>query len=346
MFFLAGLLVAGLAGLLIVPAFARRALRLWQSRARMLAPLSMKEVVAERDLLRAEHALEQHRLERRIADLRDASARHRADLGRQAVSFVALEGKTGALVDEVARLNGELAARARDIFALEADLGASRMVLHDFTARLDRAVAQIVALTEQNLSLETAADDQRTTIAGLETRAAGLEMKLGDAAQAAKSKASATQGEATRLSSDLALRTSEIVRLNAALNDALSKGAITVADLEKKSGELERTRQRLSGMEASAAAREQQVGGSDSEVRRASEVSTQGDLALRAAISQLADDVARLSGAAADESVLAAKPARNRRRGDSRAPSSQGPEISQEVAPAKLRQLQPTAPER
>ena len=52
----------------------------------MLAPLSMKEVVAERDLLRAEHALEQHRLERRIAILQDASARHRADLGRQAAS--------------------------------------------------------------------------------------------------------------------------------------------------------------------------------------------------------------------------------------------------------------------
>ena len=36
MFFLAGLLVAGLAGLLILPAFARRALRLSQARARML----------------------------------------------------------------------------------------------------------------------------------------------------------------------------------------------------------------------------------------------------------------------------------------------------------------------
>jgi hypothetical protein len=64
MFFLAGLLVAGLAGLLALPAFARRALRLSEARARMLAPMSMKEVVAERDLLRAEHAVEQHRLER------------------------------------------------------------------------------------------------------------------------------------------------------------------------------------------------------------------------------------------------------------------------------------------
>src|ERR1700734_1556803 len=119
MFFLAGLLVAGLAGLLILPAFARRALRLSEARARMLAPLSMKEVVAERDLLRAEHALEQHRLERRLAAGRVAPARRRADLGRQAANLVALESQTDKLIGEIADLRNSLAARERDILGLE-----------------------------------------------------------------------------------------------------------------------------------------------------------------------------------------------------------------------------------
>jgi hypothetical protein len=86
MFFFAGLLVSGLAGLLILPAFARRALRLSAARARLLAPLSVKDIVAERDLLRAEHALERHRLERRLATLQEQSALHRADLGRRAAA--------------------------------------------------------------------------------------------------------------------------------------------------------------------------------------------------------------------------------------------------------------------
>src|SRR5580698_1455152 len=116
MFFLAGLLVAGLAGLLILPAFARRALRLSEARARMLAPLSMKDVIAERDLLRAEHALEQHRLERRIASLQDANAGLRANLGRRDANIVAFEGRTADLLNEIAE-------REVDIRGLEAELG-------------------------------------------------------------------------------------------------------------------------------------------------------------------------------------------------------------------------------
>src|ERR1700688_386273 len=126
MFFLAGLLVAGLAGLLILPAFARRALRLSAARARLLAPLSTKEVVAERDLLRAEHAVEQYRLERHIATMQNAIARHRADLGRQAADLVALEGQTAKSTAENADLRAELAAKTRDVLGLEGEIGASR----------------------------------------------------------------------------------------------------------------------------------------------------------------------------------------------------------------------------
>jgi chromosome segregation ATPase len=359
MFFLAGLLVAGLAGLLILPAFARRALRLSEARARMLAPLSMKEVIAERDLLRAEHALEQHRLERRVASLQDANAGHRANLGRHAASLVAFEGRTGELMKEIA-------ARERDILGLEGELGASRIVVDDFSARLGRASAEIAALWERRLALETAADDHRTTIAGLETRASGLEMKLGDAAQTARSKAGAAQAETSKLSAELALRTGEIARLKAELGAALTKSATVVADLEKKNGELDQTRQRLVEIEASAATRQQALEaattensrqrangaardpaqvGSDQDVRRESDANVQGDQALREAISQLAADVARLNEASGDASPSVLRPGKIRRR-ESRAPSSQGPDTADSVASAELRQLQSTAPER
>jgi chromosome segregation ATPase len=359
MFFLAGLLVAGLAGLLILPAFARRALRLSEARARMLAPMSMKEVIAERDLLRAEHALEHHRLERRVASLQDANAGHRANLGRHAAVLVAFEGRANELTNEIA-------ARERDIRGLEGELGASRIVVDDFSARLDRASSEIAALWDRRLALETAADDHRTTIAGLETRASGLEMKLGDAAQTAKSKASAAQAETSRLSAELALRTGEIARLNAELSAALTKSATVIADLEKKSGELDQTRQRLVEIEALAAMRQQALEaataessrqsaddgtrdtapiGSNTSVPRESDADARGDQALREAISQLAADVARLSEASGDASPSALRPGKIRRR-ESRAPSSQGPDTADGVASARLRQLQSTAPER
>lgn len=318
----------------------------------MLAPLSMKEVVAERDLLRAEHALEQHRLERRIAALQDASARHRADLGRQAANIVAFEGKTGGLVEEIAALHHELAGKTRDILGLEGELGASKSIINDFSARLDQAAMEIAALQDQRMALETASDDQRTAIAGLETRASGLEMKFGDALQTAKSKATSAQGEASRLTLELAFRTSEIAQLKSTLGEALAKGATVVAALEKKSSELDLSRTRLSEIEALAAERgraletaalekgRQHANGGE----REPESRTQGDLALREAITRLAADVVRLSDAPAD-APPASKPGKPRRR-ESRAPSSQAPVTGQSVAAAKLRQLQPTGPDR
>ena len=325
----------------------------------MLAPLSMKEVVAERDLLRAEHAIEQHRLEQRLATAQDADARRRADLGRQAASLVALESQTGKLTGEIADLRNGLAARERDILGLEGDLGAGRIVLNDFNARLDQASQEISSLRDRRLALETAADEQRTVIAGLETRASGLEMKLGDALQTAKSKAMAAQAETAKLSLELASRGSEAARLKAELGEALAKGALIVADLEKKNSELASTRQRLSQIEASAATIEserQHVNGAarhqapananaDKDIRRDSDAAAQGDLALREAIARLAADVVRLSSAPANAAPVPAKPDKIRRR-EPRAPSSQGPGTGEGAAPSKLRQLQSTLPQR
>jgi len=63
MFFALGVLVAGLLGLMILPALWRRAVRLSTRRIEMQTPLSMDEVLADRDLLRAEFAVAERRLE-------------------------------------------------------------------------------------------------------------------------------------------------------------------------------------------------------------------------------------------------------------------------------------------
>jgi len=336
MFFLAGLLVAGLAGVVALPAFARRASRLAQARARMLAPLSVKEAAAERDMLRAEHAVTHNRLERRIASLQDAVGRHRADLGRQAAMLVALESGTSDRRAEIAQLLADLAAKERETFGLEAELGASRIALNDFGARLDRATSELAGLRDERLAIETLTDEQRSVIAGLETRASGLEMKLDDAAQAAKAKTAMAEAERSRLTSELNARVGEAASLSA---------------------ELRQVRQRLLELEAapamSAPAPEgAPINGAPSglapaagHIRLDQEPAPSGDLALREAISRLAADVARLSGAAGDGAALPAKPGKSRRR-ETRSPLPQPAESSKGAASAQVRQLRSMAPER
>src|ERR1700741_407746 len=113
MYFVAGLLVAGLVMMLILPAFWRRALRLSARRARLLTPLSVNEAIAERDQLRAEHAVARRLLERRIDDLQTELALKRADLGRE-IKRAALDHEKFNLRRDVGVLREELAARVRD----------------------------------------------------------------------------------------------------------------------------------------------------------------------------------------------------------------------------------------
>ena len=328
MFFLAGLLVAGLAGLLILPAFAARAYRLAAARARLTAPMSMKDVVAERDLLRAEHAIEQYRLERRLTAAEDTSARDRAELGRNVIKLVAVEGEAAKLAGEISELRQELAARERDLLALEGELGAGRVALYDFSGQIERASSEIAAMREKHVALETAADEHRTVIAGLETRAAGLEMKADDAQQAARSVIAASDAEKARLSQEIAAHAASVKRLNAELGEAQAKHAGVAKELAEQSSELEKTKRRLAEFEGAAAAR----GGPE------------GDAALRKAIAQLATDVVRVSGVGEGQAL---KPAAIKTvRGESDAPPTQGPAEGEARPPAKFRRLHSIVPRR
>jgi len=256
MFFLVGFLLAGAAALVTMPAFARRAARLSEARARLLAPLSRDQAIAERDQLRAEHAVEICGVERRLAAADDAVARYRADLGRQASSLVALESLNAEQKAEIARQRNELEAAQRAIAGLQGELGASAIALNDFTARLEQALAEIAALRERRMTLETQADQTRTVIAGLETRASGLEIKLVDIDLAMLTAAKAAEAERDRLTDALLARTAEVRQLSGALAEAMTQGAIVVADLELRGSELRESRQRLAHSEAQLQASE------------------------------------------------------------------------------------------
>ncbi|HEY8139198.1 MAG TPA: hypothetical protein VIF61_15255, partial [Methylocystis sp.] len=74
MYFALGLLVAGLGMLMFLPAFWRRAMRLSMRRLQMLAPLSREQAIAQRDLLRAEFALRERRLEQEMDAIKASKA--------------------------------------------------------------------------------------------------------------------------------------------------------------------------------------------------------------------------------------------------------------------------------
>jgi hypothetical protein len=146
MYFALGFLVAGLLSILFLPAFWRRALRLSMRRLQMLAPMSMEEVIAERDLLRAEFAVRELRMEQQIENLRAAKAADMATIGRHLAHIA--QADVDVKNAEAERLSMEIALReAQKVVAERTDLlHSTELALHEMAGRAGEDLASLSAL--------------------------------------------------------------------------------------------------------------------------------------------------------------------------------------------------------
>ena len=184
-----GFLASGLLALLFLPAFWRRALRLSTRRLEMQLPLSMTEIVAERDQLRAEFALEQRRIEKHVEDLSVARARDMAELGRRATHIATLEAELVETWHQSELRAERLAALGADLINQQAELGVAHQLLWDAEGRLGVRTREFAALADQHRALADLAEERRGAIAALETRIIGHEAdnaELGGALESLK----------------------------------------------------------------------------------------------------------------------------------------------------------------
>lgn len=106
MYLAIGFLVSMLFGLMIVPLVHNRAVRLTTKRLEAATPLSMAEIQADKDQLRAEFAMSARRLEMSVEQLKNKTSSQLAELGKKS--------------DAINRLKIELGEKNAAIFALEA----------------------------------------------------------------------------------------------------------------------------------------------------------------------------------------------------------------------------------
>ncbi len=141
-----GFLVAALIGLLVIPLVHGRAVRLTMRRLEATAPLSMLEMQADKDKLRADFAMSTRRLETSVETLKTKSVDQVADLTKTAVTM--------------GRLKTELGEKKAQIFALEA---------HDKVLRdqLRTAEEEISVKTNAMYKAERALSDKAADLAKL-----------------------------------------------------------------------------------------------------------------------------------------------------------------------------------
>ena len=119
MYFVLGLLAAGLVALIILPAVWRRAVRLTKKRIEAATPMTMAEFRADKDQLRAEFALSTRRLEMNVEALRRRLADQLRDINRKKNELGGIKGERDSHLQIVRELEEREAEARRRILELE-----------------------------------------------------------------------------------------------------------------------------------------------------------------------------------------------------------------------------------
>ena len=207
-----GFAVAALLALMVAPAVWRQAVRITRNRIEASVPLTLNEIQADKDQLRAEFAMSTRRLEMNLDKLRERASvqvieinRKRDQLSKVAEDLRLRQGDLDAATAEGRRLETELADREAKLAKLEQELVETSNTLDIRAKQLD----------EYEQALKAATADVDSHRAELKNRDARLET---------------TSAEATRLAADIAAARADherererAERLAAALEDARTR---------------------------------------------------------------------------------------------------------------------------
>jgi len=172
-FLFAGLLVIG-----VIPLVHARAVRLTRKRLEAMTPMSLAEIQAEKDQLRAEFAMTTRRLEMSVDELKiksnnqlaeigkksEAIGRLRLELNEKTETMFALEARERQLIEEIANVRTELAARTEALAAIEQSFAGAQTQMGEITGRLDDSTR--------------AADGQRVELVALRAQVEALHAQV------------------------------------------------------------------------------------------------------------------------------------------------------------------------
>jgi chromosome segregation ATPase len=181
MYLAIGFLVSMLFGLMIVPLVHNRAVRLTTKRLEAATPLSMAEIQADKDQLRAEFAMSARRLEMSVDQLRnkttsqlaelgkksDAINRMKIELGEKSATIFSLEAREKAIKDQMRATEEEFAAKTQLLRGAE-------------TALIDKQ-AELAKLNSDLSDKSMMAESRQVELVTVRTQIEALQNRVGDA---------------------------------------------------------------------------------------------------------------------------------------------------------------------
>ncbi len=224
MYFGIGFLFASLIGLVIIPLVHGRAVRLTMRRLEAATPLSMAEIQADKDQLRAEFAMSTRRLEMAVEQLKNRSTSQLAELGKKGDAINRLKIELGEKTATIFALEARDKALRDQLRATEEEYAVKTTAMHEAERALSDKEADLARMIGDLDERSTLADSQKVEIVALKTHVEALKERL------------VAAGEEVKTVEDR--RESERVALKAATKD-LQDERNKVENLGRRTAELE-----------------------------------------------------------------------------------------------------------
>jgi chromosome segregation ATPase len=186
MYFGIGFLIAALVGLIVIPLVHGRAVRLTMRRLEAATPLSMAEIQADKDQLRAEFAMATRRLEVSVEHLRAKSTSQLAELGKKGDAINRLKIELGEKTATIFALEARDKALRDQLRATEEEYSVKTSAMLDAQRALSDKEAELTKLVDELDERSTLADSQKIDIVTLETQVDALKERLTDASNELK----------------------------------------------------------------------------------------------------------------------------------------------------------------
>ncbi len=259
MYFGIGFLLAALLGLLFVSLVHNRAVRLTMRRVEAATPISVAEIRADKDQLRAEFAMSTRRLEMSVEQMKAKTTHQLADLGKKSEVINHLKKELGektATISETETreksLRDHLRTTEEEFESKSGSLREAERTLADKEAELVRLSAE---LSERSLS----SDSQRVELAALRTQIEAMKVSVADyerAVRATEERLARERGEAEAATKELNEARGKMAGLAARTDDVERQLLVQTAETEALGRRIQELEGRLADQARALAERE------------------------------------------------------------------------------------------
>src|SRR4051812_39146146 len=235
MYLAIGFLVSMLFGLMIVPLVHNRAVRLTTRRLEAATPLSMAEIQADKDQLRAEFAMSARRLEMNVEQLKNKTTSQLAELGKKSDAINRMKIELGEKNATIFSLEAREKAVKEQLRATEEEFAAKTEMLRGAETALTDKQAELAKINHELSDRSMMADSRQVELVAVRTQIEELKGRVGDAEKeftATQARLAQERAESENATRELTEARSRVENLSQRVNDLDRQLIVQVKEAE------------------------------------------------------------------------------------------------------------------